>query len=145
MCRRALHLRGFLRLPAAGILGGWLTGEDEMKHAARIPLLLAAALAVLAPLALAQTRAFPEKTKLGTLEIVSFPQARLDGREVLLAPGIRILNRDNTLAIPSTVTGAVPVRYQTDMLGQVREAWILTDDELRQAREQARKPFNTTR
>jgi hypothetical protein len=69
----------------------------------------------------------------GTLEILVFPQARLDGREVLLAPGTRIFGTGSALAIPSTVKGPVPVRYRLDTLGQVNEAWILTPEELRQA------------
>jgi hypothetical protein len=98
-------------------------------------LALAVALIALPAVALAQARSFKDKDLplLGTLEVLVFPQARLDGREVLLAPGTRIFNTDSAVAIPSTVKGPVPVRYRLDTLGQVNEAWILTTEELRQA------------
>ncbi len=87
----------------------------------------------------AQPRSFGEPTKLGTLELKVFPQAKLDGKDVLLAPGVRIRNTSNMVAVPATVSGTVPVRYRLDPQGQVIEAWILTDEELQIAKEEARK------
>jgi len=85
----------------------------------------------------AQTRPFPPGTRLGTLEIEVFPKARLDGREIVIAPGARIFTETNAVAMPSTIRGAVQVRYSVDTLGQVSQAWILTAEELQAAREAA--------
>ena len=94
----------------------------------------------LAPPAAAQPRTFADPpTRLGTLEIRVFPQARLDDKDVLLAPGVRIRNESNLLAVPSTIVGTVPVRYRLDLLGQVLDAWILTPEELKIAQEEARQ------
>ena len=58
---------------------------------------------------------------------------------MLLAPGVRILNESNMIAVPQSVSGKRAVRYRLDMLGQVIEAWLLTGAELEQAKEEARK------
>jgi hypothetical protein len=100
-------------------------------------LLFVIGIALSAAASSAQPRAFPQNTRLGTLEIVVFPRAKLDGKDVTLAPGTRIHDRSNLLALPGTVKGPVDVRYRLDTLGQVIEAWILTPEELRQAREAA--------
>ncbi len=97
-------------------------------------LLFALGFALCASSASGEPRKFPERTRLGTLEIVVFPQARLDGKDVTLAPGTRIHDRSGLLALPATVKGPVEVRYRLDTLGQVIEAWILTPEELRQAK-----------
>ncbi|GAA4403630.1 hypothetical protein GCM10023089_08200 [Quisquiliibacterium transsilvanicum] len=90
-----------------------------------------------------QPRTFDEATRLGTLEVTVFPQARLDGKEILLAPGARIRNESNLLAVPSTLRGNVPVRYRTDPMGQVLDAWILTSEELQIAKDEARRRPST--
>lgn len=88
--------------------------------------------------ALAQTqRTFPERTRLGTLEITVFPKALLEGREITMAPGARIKDATNTIVTPASLRGPHPVRYRLDLLGQLSEAWILTPDEVRAAREAA--------
>lgn len=108
-----------------------------MKNAAKA-LTLALALASLP--ALAQTlRSFPERTLPGTLEIRVFPKALLDGREITMAPGARIMDTTNTIVTPASVRGPQPVRYRLDLLGQVAEAWILTPGEARAAREGAKR------
>lgn len=111
-------------------------GSKNGRRAAA--LLAASSLWLAAAGAWAQARTFTEPTRLGTLEITVFPQARLDGREVRLAPGVRIRNPANLIVVPSTVQGTVAVRYRTDTMGQVLDAWILTDEELQIAREEAR-------
>ena len=107
-----------------------------MNHAIRT-LLFAVGLGLCASLASAEPRTFPERTRLGTLEIIVFPKAKLDGKEVVLAPGTRIHSQSDLLAVPSTVRGPVQVLYRLDTLGQVIEAWILTPEELRLAKEAA--------
>ncbi len=77
----------------------------------------------------APLRRFPTATKVGRLALAVFPVARLDGAEVRLAPGARILATDNRLVIPSTLSGEHVVRYRTDPLGQIIEVWLLTAEE----------------
>lgn len=106
-----------------------------MKNAAQA-LILALVLATLPAFAQTQ-RTFPERTRLGTLEIRIFPRALLEGREITMAPGARIMDATNTIVTPASLRGPQPVRYRLDLLGQVSEAWILTPDEVRAAREAA--------
>jgi hypothetical protein len=73
----------------------------------------------------------------GRLAITQFPRARLDGREVLLAPGVRIRSTDNLLRLPASLSDEQTVRYRLDPGGQVIEVWLLTDEEAAQA---AREP-----
>ncbi|MCL4747241.1 MAG: hypothetical protein KJZ83_17750 [Burkholderiaceae bacterium] len=107
--------------------------------------LLALALSCAAPATLAQSRTFPERTKLGSLEILVFPTATLDGQRIMMAPGARILNESNLIQIPSTVRGEKAVRYRTDIMGQVVEVWLLTAEELAIAKEQARNAGGAAR
>ena len=86
------------------------------------------ALGLPAPAA-AQLHRFPPKTLVGKFSLLSFPQAMLDGRQVQLAPGVRIRSVGNALVVPSTVSGEQTVRYRLDPLGQVIEIWLLTPAE----------------
>ena len=79
--------------------------------------------------ATAQLRRFPPKTRVGKFALMSFPQAMLDGKQVQLAPGVRIHSVDNTLVVPSTLSGERTVRYRLDPLGQMIEIWLLTSAE----------------
>lgn len=117
--------------------------KPRSKNGFRATVLLASAALWLSATAWAEPRTFAEPTRLGTLEVTVFPQARLDGKEVRLAPGARIRNESNLLAVPSTIRGKVPVRYRTDPMGQVLDAWILTDEELRIAKDEARRQART--
>ncbi|WP_295541629.1 hypothetical protein [uncultured Pseudacidovorax sp.] len=107
--------------------------------------LLAAALlglgtaALVAPRpALAQTqneaalggRNFPDGTLRGRLRMLDFPQAELDGRLEVLAPGTRIRNAQNMVVTGSMLLGQdLAVNYLRDPAGQVQQVWILTPDE----------------
>ncbi|MFP5461762.1 MAG: hypothetical protein ACLGII_09320 [Gammaproteobacteria bacterium] len=117
--------------------------KPRSKSGHRAAAVLACAAMWLSAAAWAEPRTFAEPTRLGTLEVTVFPQARLDGKDVLLAPGARIRNESNLLAVPSTIRGKVPVRYRTDPMGQVLDAWILTEEELRIARDEARRQVRT--
>ncbi|MCX7275109.1 MAG: hypothetical protein NTV19_18525, partial [Burkholderiales bacterium] len=68
--------------------------------------------------ALAQIRRIPPGARAGRFAMTSFPQALLDRKPVVLAPGVRILSTDNLLVVPSTLSGADEqiVRYRLDPL-----------------------------
>lgn len=84
--------------------------------------------------AVAQTRVFPQNTKVGVLQMGVYPLAAIDGKEVRFSPGARILSQSNAVVIPSTLTERVRIRYRIDELGQVSLAWILTDEEIAKSR-----------
>jgi len=121
--------------------------KTSIRHASRraivcaLPALAALALgaAAVVPARAQVPRYFPANTKLGTLEVTQFPMGRLDGRDVRFGPGLRIFDTANMILMPTSVAGKVIVRYRVDMMGQVNEAWILTPEELRLAREEARQ------
>jgi hypothetical protein len=117
-----------------------------MKNPVRaLTLTLALALAATAALAQSPPRTLPDRARLGTLEIVVFPKALLDGKEITMAPGTRIMGTSGMLATPGSLRGPLPVLYRTDMLGQVNEAWILTPEELRKAQQSAGRQGGATR
>lgn len=118
-----------------------MTPRSKFGH--RAAALLVSATFLYAGGACAQPRTFSEPTRLGTLEVTVFPQARLDDKEVRLAPGVRIRNESNLVVIPSTIPGKVAVRYRTDPTGQVIDAWILTEEEFGIAKDEARKSPNS--
>lgn len=87
-----------------------------------------------APPVWSQLRAFPDKTKVGLLQMGNFPEAQIDGRRILFAAGGRILNESNLSVVPMSVQGPVRIRYQLDPMGQVMTAWILSEQEARAAK-----------
>lgn len=82
----------------------------------------------------AQVRPFPAGTKVGELLMGYFPEGTIDGKAVRFAPGTRFLNADNSGVMPSTLQQLVVVRYRLDAQGQVDRVWILSRDEVAQAR-----------
>ncbi|MBN9427889.1 MAG: hypothetical protein J0H09_15405 [Burkholderiales bacterium] len=87
--------------------------------------------AVLPPPATAQiVRPIPPSAELGKLEILSFPQARINDVPVLLSAGTRIYDRNNLITTPASVSGAQAVLFERDMNGLIGRVWILTDSEL---------------
>jgi hypothetical protein len=76
----------------------------------------------------------PDRARTGKLAILTidvFPQAKLNGTEVYLAPGTRVFSTTNLIVLPMSIQNSPqPVVYRQDMLGQLIEAWILTDEEI---------------
>ncbi|WP_423192852.1 hypothetical protein [Cupriavidus sp. H18C2] len=59
-------------------------------------------------------------------------RARLDGKTVGVAPGLRIFSTDTVLLNAGAVAGRkLNVRYKLDLYGQLLTAWILTDAEVK--------------
>jgi hypothetical protein len=83
----------------------------------------------------AQIRSFPDKTKVGMLQMGNFPEAQLDGKRILFAPGVRIMNVNNTTVLPVSLQQPVRIRYRLDALQQIDLAWILSAEEARAASE----------
>ena len=105
------------------------------------PLAFAAALALLAPAAASaqMQRPFPPTALRGVIAFGQPPEISLNGRPLRLAPGARIRDRDNMLAMSGTLIGqTLTAHYIPDFDGNVKDVWILTADEL------ARRPWPTT-
>jgi len=59
-------------------------------------------------------------------------RAKLDGKTVGVAPGLRIFSTETLLMNPVTVAGKkTQVRYTLDLYGQLLTAWVLTDAEVK--------------
>jgi hypothetical protein len=102
--------------------------------------LVAFVLCVASGLSIGQVqRNFPQTALRGSLVIGDPPEATLNGDPARLAPGVRIRNANNMLAMSGTLTGSrLLVHYTLDMLGLIKDVWILTPDEAR------KRPWPTT-
>ena len=76
-------------------------------------------------------RNFPADSLRGKLAIEQPPLAMLNGEQARLAPGARIRGQNNMLATTGAFAGqAFVVNYTIDMQGQIKEVWVLTDEEI---------------
>ncbi len=92
---------------------------------------LGALAALLSPPAQAQMqRLFPHGVQRAQISFVEPPQVLLDGRPERLAPGARVRNEHNMIALSGTLRGQTfVVNYLRDPAGVVRDIWILTPQE----------------
>jgi len=87
-------------------------------------------------------RTFPPGTLRGEVTFVNTAEVLLDGQPARLAPGTRIRNAQNMMAMSSSLTGqSYVVNYTRDGMGQVREIWILTQQEAKADRDSADRPL----
>jgi len=80
-------------------------------------------------------RAFPADALRGTLLVIDAPEVRLNGEAARLAPGARIRDENNLLAMSAALAGRrLTVNYTVEALfdGSVllRDVWILRADEI---------------
>jgi hypothetical protein len=84
-------------------------------------------------------RQFPKAALRGSLVIDEPPLVTLNGRPARLAPGARIRNQGNTLALSGTLIGAkLLVHYTLDPTDLISDVWILTPEEA------AKRPWPAT-
>ena len=75
-------------------------------------------------------RVFPQKALRGEMLFGASPQVRLNGVDSQLAPGARIHDTNNMLAMPASLAGQkFTVNFTLDHLGQPLEVWLLRTDE----------------
>ena len=85
------------------------------------------------------TRELPKAALLGRMLVQQPPDILLNGQPTRLAPGARLRDENNQIAMSGALMGqAFPVKYLLDASGLVSQAWILTPDEVRASR----KPFS---
>lgn len=76
-------------------------------------------------------RMFPPSVKFATLRVGPAFDATLNKDPVRLSPGLRLYTQQNMMVLPSTVVNQpVKVAYVLDIQGFVKEAWILSDNEI---------------
>lgn len=84
-------------------------------------------------------RFFPAKALRGTLVIGAAPEATMNGKPARLAPGARIRDANDMLAMPGQlVSQKLMVHYTRDINGLIMDVWVLN------AVEAANKPWPTT-
>ena len=89
--------------------------------------LVAAAL----PAAAQVQRSFPQDALRGEIAIGIPPEITVNGKRARLAPGSRIRDQNNMLALSASLAGGrFTAHYTVDGGGEVRDVWILRADEL---------------
>lgn len=81
----------------------------------------------------AQLRNIPEQAKDGAISHLQDMIVAIDGVAVRLAPGVLIRDQDNRLLLPTAIPAGAQIKYLLDAEGLVRQVWILTPDEAKQA------------
>jgi hypothetical protein len=103
-------------------------------------LVLAATLvATTLPAAAQVQRAFPQDALRGEVAVGNPPEIEVNGVAARLAPGARIRDQNNMLAMSASLSGLrFAAHYTIDTNGNVRDVWILRADEA------AREPWPRT-
>ncbi|MBC7941297.1 MAG: hypothetical protein H7Z19_16350 [Chitinophagaceae bacterium] len=103
------------------------------------PWLATLAWLALSDISAAQQRNFPATALRGELRIGQPPEVLLNGRPARLAPGSRIRDTQNMLAMSGALVGQpLRVNYTLDTQGGILDVWVLT------AAERARQPWPTS-
>lgn len=78
----------------------------------------------------AQIRNFPPDVVRAAITFVAPPQVLVNQQSEFLAPGVRVRNEHNLLALTGSLHGKTfLVNYQRDPAGLIRDIWILTPEE----------------
>ena len=95
--------------------------------------------AIVAPASAQMQRQFPQQALRGQIIFVNPPEVRLNGTNVVLAPGSRIRGQNNMIEMSGALAGAkLWVHYTVDTQGSVMDVWILRPEEI------AKKPWPAT-
>lgn len=86
--------------------------------------------AVMIASAHAQVRNIAENASLGTLQMGVFPQASIDGQDVRFGAGARILDQNNRIVVPASLSNQQRrVAYVQDFQGLIRTVWLVDETE----------------
>jgi hypothetical protein len=77
-------------------------------------------------------RMLPQDTIKGEMIVGSPTSAMVNGRPMVLSPGVQIRDPFNMMVLPGMIRQIVPVRYQTDVSGAISKVWILSQREAAQ-------------
>ncbi len=78
--------------------------------------------------ACATSNRLPDGTMIGTMTPGPLPTVIIDGKEMRMAPGARIVTSSNTSITQNQVPPNSRVRYRLDANGQVGQVWLLPKD-----------------
>jgi hypothetical protein len=67
----------------------------------------------------------PDGTMTGTMTAGPLSTVTIDGKEMRMAPGARIITPSNTSITPNQVPANSRVRYRVDANGQINQVWLL--------------------
>ena len=83
------------------------------------------------PAAAQVTRHFPMNALRGELTVLSATEVLLNGDLARLAPGARLRGQNNMLVVSGAAIGQrLVVNYTVDSLGNVKDVWVLRDEEI---------------
>ncbi len=86
---------------------------------------------LIAPSAAQVQRQFPQNALRGQIAFGQPPQVALNGESKRLAPGVRIRAANNMIVLSGSLVGSLrAVHYTIDLQGEIKDVWILRDDEL---------------
>ena len=77
-------------------------------------------------------RILPQGTNKGELQMSGGMNASIDGKSMMLSPGVQVRDPFNMSILPTMIQGTVPVRYTTDAAGAVDRIWLLSAQEAAQ-------------
>ncbi|MGE5026843.1 MAG: hypothetical protein ACM3JK_00050 [Betaproteobacteria bacterium] len=84
---------------------------------------------LLLPLAASAGRILPQNVRVGQINGVAYPEVRIGGTVLRLAPGVRIHDAFNRTIIPTSLPQAGKVFYQLDSGGLLIQMWLPTPEE----------------
>ena len=97
----------------------------------RCLVLALALLASMGPATAQVQRNFPQDALRGEVVVGVPPDLSINGQNAQLAPGSRIRDQNNMLAMSASLSGArFTAHFTMDTGGQVKDLWILRADEL---------------
>jgi hypothetical protein len=97
------------------------------------PRRVAAGLAVcvlLAAGAASGARTFPQNSRQVEITAVADDAIVADGDQLHLAPGVLIFTQTNATVVRGALPSGIIARVQVDLNGDVRQIWMLADDEI---------------
>lgn len=110
------------------------TGSTGAKRRHAVAAMAAALLLLaIAPAADAQAliRRFPRTALRGEIVFGAFPQVLVNSQAAQLAPGSKVRDGTNLVALPGALAGnKYIVNYTIDSMGLVHDVWILRPDEI---------------
>jgi hypothetical protein len=74
-------------------------------------------------------RILPQNVRVGQLNGAAYPEVRIGGEVLWLAPGARIYDTFNRIMVPTSMPQSGKVFYQLDSSGLLIQMWLPTPEE----------------
>jgi hypothetical protein len=112
-----------------------------MKKKLFLPILAIAVVLIAGNVNADLSRLFPQppsNSKLGELTTINYPQVEISDETMQLGAGGQIRGTNNHIILPAALTEFGPVLYWTGPTGDVQRIWLLTSEEMTQAKEEGK-------